>query len=84
MKVSKLYLFRLTVEGHGSFPIDMLRYDRCIPFTGEDANKIQDLPSLNKRTVQLQMYCPLKEGATKDRWASFGWKVISQEPFSIG
>lgn len=83
MKASKLYLFRLTVEGSGDFPVDMLRYDRCIPFTGEDAHKVGAY-SLEKRKVLLQMYSASKEGATKDRWASFGWKVISQEPFSIG
>lgn len=83
MKTSKLYVFRLTVEGQGTFPIDMLRYDRCVPSDGEDAHKVGAY-SLEKRRVQLQMYSANKEGATEGRWASFGWKVIAQEPFTIG
>lgn len=83
MKASKVYVFRVTVEGRGTFPIDMLRYDRCVPRTGDDVHaivmaSIAERP-LETRKVSLQMYSTSKEGPTKDRWKSFGWEVIAIE-----
>lgn len=39
-KAEKRYLTHLVVEGSGTFPIDMLRYDRCVPETERDASEI--------------------------------------------
>jgi hypothetical protein len=78
MKTSKLYVFRVTVEGHGWFPMDMLRYDRCVPLTELDSNRLNwdgRVGNFEKRQVCLQMYSPHKEGPTKGRWESFGWTV---------
>ena len=35
-----LYEHEATVEVRGAFPVDMLRYDRCHPASGEDAHAI--------------------------------------------
>lgn len=82
-KASKIYVFHLTVEGKGQFPYDMLRYDRCVPKTGDDVYNM-NTSSLYLRQVHLQMYSANKNGPTKDRWESFGWKVFYQEPTTIG
>lgn len=71
---------RFTVEGSGSFPIDMLRYDACWPATQADVSTVESSflsvrlrgPGPRKVTVETN-------GArrpTRDRWASFGWAVI--------
>jgi hypothetical protein len=57
------------VEGRGSFPIDMLRYDRCTPYEQEDVHWMEG-------TVQRS--CKLVSHVappTKERWNSFGWSV---------
>lgn len=35
-----LYIHSITITGRGSFPLDMLRYDRCFPASEIDANAI--------------------------------------------
>ena len=62
--------YTYTVEGYGSFPIDMLRYDNAYP---RDSDSIYNMgQELDRRQVRLaSCHCP-----THDRWASFGWKVI--------
>jgi hypothetical protein len=30
-------IFYFVVQGLGTFPIEMLRYDRCLPFSEDDA-----------------------------------------------
>lgn len=64
-----------TVEGKGEFPLDMLRYDRCWPATGSDANRIDTslVPGVApSRQVGL---CGLIVPHIK-RWQSFGWRVV--------
>lgn len=76
---------RFTVRGRGEFPIDMLRYDRCWPRTGEDVLRIE--PSytsrgdLSTREVTLYKYTQLKRGSVAEagRWRSFGWEVITED-----
>ena len=82
MKASRIYVSLLTVEGRGDFPWDMLRYDRCVPYTGEDASKM-DRISLETRTIRLQMYSVVPAGPTVDRWKSFGWTVVSSEAVTL-
>ncbi len=64
---------RFVVEGSGTFPYDMLRYDHCWP-----ESEGRDSPLLdghqNKRQVTLltdSQFAP-----TEGRWASFTWKVV--------
>ncbi len=82
--MSKLAPFRtFTVEGTGNFPIDMLRFDRCVPSTESDAHKIEHTTvehtlrekPLSPRQVNLRSYTP-DMAPTAGRWESFGWKVI--------
>lgn len=80
---------RFTVEGVNptSFPLDMLRYDACFPFDQESVAAISRSFDASQRveahrerkpiTVTLMMVS--RSGLampTKDRWASFGWRVI--------
>jgi hypothetical protein len=61
-------LYKYVVEGRGSFPIDMLRYDQCWPV---DSHSVPH-PTQEHRTVEMRSYRP----PTVDRWNSFGWRVI--------
>src|SRR2546423_1367565 len=69
------------IKGHGSFPIDMLRYDRAIPFAERDSHVIcQSLnPMLgNPRPFSVRI---IKYGVgakpvwAVDRWASYHCEV---------
>jgi hypothetical protein len=71
---------KFTVEGRGDFPLDMLRYDRCHPRTGVDAEMMLTPPEhlRSPRCVTLvaldrdnRFWAP-----TEGRWLSFGWSVI--------
>jgi hypothetical protein len=64
-EVASRLLHRYEVEGSGSFPTDMLRYDRAFLLADD-----RDAP--RKRTVSVA-------GVTKPtvaRWNSFGWRVV--------
>lgn len=61
---------RIRVTGRGEFPMDMLRRDCAWPASTEDACKILDS---EKRTVEL--VAQSRRFVTRERWASFGWKV---------
>lgn len=86
-KPEKLYVTYLTVSGHGDFPIDMLRYDRCVPRTQIDVENIQRRTVMldgkrvdEPRLVNLVRYCVSDTPAEAGRWQSFGWKVVREEP----
>jgi hypothetical protein len=75
----KHYKFKVT--GTGTFPIDMLRYDRCFPHTAEDVGRIiadpYDLNTLKKKR-EVEMLMPVEDKTrmpTSPRWESFGWTV---------
>ena len=69
------------------FPLDMLRYDTCVPASESDANLIrytiedhvETLKSLGwNGTVLLRRF--ERDGAgqpTDARWRSFGWEIVS-------
>ena len=61
------------VRGGGTFPIDMLRYDRCWPFTQQDVHAIES--ERGKRTVTLET--AHDASPTPSRWNSFLWGVVS-------
>lgn len=63
------------------FPIDMLRYDNCVPASESDALKIAntfDNPTLaDTERITLRRFAPaVTQGPTVARWESFGWKVV--------
>lgn len=60
---------QITVEGSGTFPLDMLRYDCAYPKTSDDVSAMR---GNGKRQVIL-----IARAMTPARWASFGWRVTS-------
>ena len=84
IRPEKLYQKTFTVEGAGEFPIDMLRYDSCVPQTegdviqirrtfGEDRTKFDEPRRLRIRKYSVIAEPKLAEG----RWLSFGWRVVA-------
>lgn len=76
------YVTQITVRSEiQSFPLDMLRYDRCHPATGEDVDNIHALldPMVRNRIehrVTLERYHQGRQWRpTGDRWASFGYEL---------
>jgi hypothetical protein len=74
---------KFTVEGRGDFPLDMLRYDRCFPRTGTDAETI--LPPEHLRGPRCVTLVALARDSRwwepeRGRWISFGWTVIDVTP----
>jgi hypothetical protein len=63
----KTYVF--TVRGSGSFPLDMLRYDKCWPVSGESVNNMDSSSMGIARTVWLAS----TRHPTNERWTSFDW-----------
>ena len=76
-KSKDMYVTDFYVTGKGEFPLDMLRYDCCYPYSGEDAAKFRTPDTLEEykalRTVRL-VSCSYS-GPTADRWSSFGWSA---------
>lgn len=78
----------IVVEARGNynpFPLDMLRYDNCVPATSEDASNIlvsqhctmsgiQD-PSKHIR-IHLRRFTASTPAPTFARWHSMGWRVL--------
>lgn len=81
-KPRKVYVLRLVVEGAGDFPVDMLRYDSCVPFEEKESMEIGqgDGLRLRKRQVVLRRFSTSGMPATEGRWKSFGWNVVSEAP----
>jgi len=77
-----IYRQRIVVEGMGSFPLDMLRYDNCIPAQEEEIHKLvmssKDMPEYReRRQIELIRHAYNGEPPTNGRWQSFGWRVVS-------
>ena len=80
-----MYKFNQVIEvkGKGEFPVDMLRYDRCYPYTGEDSNNMairMDRSIITEDhedvTIRLSRYVGgKKDEPTYKRWASFLWEA---------
>ena len=68
---TKLYTYQ--VEGHGTFPVDMLRYDAAWPRDGVDVTAIENATGRHHHDgrVQLRSY----QMPTEERWRSFGWSI---------
>lgn len=73
-----IVLHKFKVQGRGHFPIDMLRYDSCFPYSGTDSGEIQS--RLERRpaegVIELGAYHNKNWKPTTGRWDSFLWKVI--------
>lgn len=67
---------RIKVQGAGHFPIDMLRYDSCVPCRQDDIERMGDYETLFNRTIELCRFSMDGSKGRAERWASFGWKVI--------
>lgn len=68
----------IIAKGRGTFPIDMLRYDRCSPRTGQDSTKITHSVRYggNSGPWEIELVTE-RRSVTVDRWASFGWQVTT-------
>lgn len=73
-KITELRVF--TVEGTGEFPFDMLRYDMCWPYRGEDAAQMSGHTAQKRRRVVVQHFDT--HPITEARWRSFNWQVIGE------
>jgi hypothetical protein len=81
-----MYKTVYTMAGRGSFPVDMLRRDRCFPATERDSMTIaaadsvasfsRDLANLPKVTLCAYHEYPDWE-PNFSRWASFDWGLVS-------
>lgn len=71
MASGKTYHF--TVQGSGEFPYDMLRYDECWPWYGEDSSRLSAHHRDRRRVVLMS--CS-QTAPTDERWKSFGWQVV--------
>lgn len=76
MKKLQVFEWYLVVEGSGSFPFDMLRYDSAFPYTQEDAAAMES-HRIERRRVVVCRRGVNQTDATRARWASFGWRVVS-------
>ena len=74
-KASKTYQWFLVVEGRGSFPFDMLRYDAAFPYEQEDAGKLEAHHNERRRVVLCRRGVNENSG-TEGRWKSFGWPML--------
>jgi len=77
----KLKQTLLVVEGSGDFPVDMLRYDSCVPWGDRDSDKVSRGHEL--RCVALRRFSTTGRGATATRWRSFGWRVLWENATSV-
>jgi hypothetical protein len=89
MQSTKLFVMRLVVEGGGTFPIDMLRYDSCVPADEQHSRLIESSIAVANgmvRQVTLKRFARDNDGGDRNRtavarWRSFGWSVVSYEPW---
>ena len=79
---------RFTVTGQGEFPIDMLRYDACHPYTPQDVSNIDGGLRLEEGRLVTRLVTLIHNAAgrgwrpTDGRWNSFGWDVRDVEVYT--
>ena len=74
VEAEKYYKMQVTVTGNGTFPVDMLRYDRCCPATEKDSHAIE---RSGERTITLERFSKIARMTPEvGRWKSFGWLVM--------
>jgi len=77
----RIKTYRYIVEGHGFFPVDMLRYDTARIVSMAERDLLHEMGGLDhherfnrcshRREVEIE---GVRE-PTEARWASFGWVV---------
>jgi hypothetical protein len=70
MKLRKGETKVFTVTGRGTFPLDMLRYDSCWPYSSEDVFKMES-DAREQRSIRL--VTGSDHSPTIGRWNSFMW-----------
>ena len=75
MKAKKFYEWFLVVEGSGSFPIDMLRYDSCFPLREQDSALLAEHHNEKRRVIVVRRGVN-ENAASVKRWESFLWRVV--------
>lgn len=79
----KQYLHTFTVQGSGTFPIDMLRFDSAYPATETVSGRIEatfnrhhdPLAGTSEKPISLHHRGERDWEPTVGRWESFGWSV---------
>lgn len=73
-------LYKFTVNGNKTFPLDMLRYDACWPADSEtiDSISISYRDREDYTTPRSARFLSTRK-PTEGRWASFSWPVIKTE-----
>lgn len=77
MPKEKLHYF--VVEGTGTFPVDMLRYDSCWPLYESGAKSAYNIltpESLKDRAQPRQVALMSRKPPMRARWQSFGWDIV--------
>lgn len=67
---------RFVVEGKGSFPFDMLRYDSCFPDTAHDSAAMEHHRHEKRQIVLCSVGNVGSDFPTVERWRSFSWDVV--------
>jgi hypothetical protein len=77
------YRHTATVETHGAFPVDMLRYDACHPATETDAYDIaRSVREHEPVTARVERIDDDRMGRWTDaRWRSFAAQIVAVETY---
>jgi hypothetical protein len=80
-----IFYHKFKVQGSGSFPVDMLRYNACYPADTEDAIEMladhRDEDYNKPRTITLSTLAHKGWEPTNGRWESFGWRVLEHDQY---
>jgi hypothetical protein len=81
-EAKRVYVQVVIVEGREDFPIDMMRYDSCVPFSESDSHAIVRSMSGSAATattrVALRRFAAsVDAGPTVRRWEFMGWLVVA-------
>lgn len=78
MANTKKVTYKFRVQGTGRFPLDMLRYDSCWPWSQEDVRALDGWQDMTGGTPRVVLLEGISE-PTEERWASFGWMADAVE-----
>ena len=74
-----MYIQHALITGRGEFPVDMLRYDRCAPYTETDSYAIRNAIANAKGPWEITV-CRLVAKQTQlwtvARWRSFCANIV--------
>jgi hypothetical protein len=77
------YVHYAAVNGHGAFPVDMLRYDHCAPLNFDPETGEFTSFGFDERIV-ARASGSRHPGWTTARWASFSWGLRELKTEKIG